>query len=76
LAGLAAMLTPGRPVRVGNQLNQAVRISELSASGRQKAFPAKAGDRSIEHGGGVLVWLLGRTNNLTRITRRHLIRSR
>ena len=34
LAGLPAMLTPGRLVGVGNQLNQAVRIREVSASGR------------------------------------------
>jgi hypothetical protein len=53
--------------------DQAARIRQLSEGRKLKAFPEMVGKRSIGHGGGVLVWLLGGTNNLTWISRRHLL---
>eukprot|EP01093_Parvamoeba_rugata_P018657 TRINITY_DN8022_c2_g1_i1.p2 TRINITY_DN8022_c2_g1~~TRINITY_DN8022_c2_g1_i1.p2 ORF type:complete len:259 (+),score=-26.63 TRINITY_DN8022_c2_g1_i1:293-1069(+) len=67
-AGSPAAWTARRHLRVGDQVNQALGIGERNEPGRYKAFPARAGERSIAHGGSVLVWLLGRTNNLTRFT--------
>src|SRR5690606_2306039 len=73
LAGRAAMLATRRAGRIWLEPDQAAGVRQCRAGRELKAFPGKARERSIEHGGGVLVLLLGRTNNLTWISRRHLI---
>ena len=67
-AGAPAARATGGHLRIGNQVNLALGVGERNEPGGDKAFPAGPGERSIAHGGSVLVWLFGRTNNLTRIT--------